>query len=72
MDQVSSPRPLIKEKSFPSEIVLECIGEDFKKVDQEFRKNLRSDVPIISAIGEYLLLSGGKRFRAQLLLLSYS
>jgi len=70
MDQVSSPRPLIKEKSFPSEIVLECIGEDFKKVDQEFRKNLRSDVPIISAIGEYLLLSGGKRFRAQLLLLS--
>ena len=70
MDQVSSPHPLIKEKSFPSEIVLECIGEDFKKVDQEFRKNLRSDVPIISAIGEYLLLSGGKRFRAQLLLLS--
>ena len=69
MVHVSSPSPLIKEKTFP-EIVLECIGEDFKKVDQEFRKNLESDVPIISAIGEYLLLSGGKRFRAQLLLLS--
>jgi octaprenyl-diphosphate synthase len=70
MPPLSSPSPLIKEKPSPSEIVLECIGEDFKKVDHEFRKNLESDVPIISAIGEYLLLSGGKRFRAQLLLLS--
>jgi octaprenyl-diphosphate synthase len=70
MDQLSSPSPLIKEKTFPSEIILDCIGGDLEKVDQEFRKNLKSDVPIISAIGEYLLLSGGKRFRAQLLLLS--
>ncbi len=70
MNLVSSPSPLIKEKSFPSEIVLECIGGDLEKVDREFRKNLRSDVPIISAIGEYLLVSGGKRFRAQLVLLS--
>jgi octaprenyl-diphosphate synthase len=70
MDHVSSPRPAIKEKTFPLEIILQCIGDDLEKVDQEFRKNLRSQVPIISAIGEYLLLSGGKRFRAQLLLLS--
>lgn len=70
MDHVSSPRLLIKEKTFPLELILECIGADLEKVDQEFRKNLRSDVPVISAIGEYLLLSGGKRFRAQLLLLS--
>jgi octaprenyl-diphosphate synthase len=70
MDHVSSSRPLIKEKKIPLEIILECIGADLEKVDQEFRKNLRSDVPVISAIGEYLLLSGGKRFRAQLLLLS--
>jgi octaprenyl-diphosphate synthase len=70
MDHINSSCPFTKEKGSPLEIVLECIGEDFKKVDQEFRKNLRSDVPIISAIGEYLLLSGGKRFRAQLLLLS--
>jgi octaprenyl-diphosphate synthase len=46
------------------------MGEDLKKVDQEFRKNLRSNVPIISTIGEHLLRSGGKRFRAKLLLLS--
>jgi len=70
MDPASSPRPLVKEKTFPLEVILECIGGELEKVDQEFRKNLRSDVPIISAIGEYLLQSGGKRFRAQLLLLS--
>ncbi len=70
MAQLISPRSLTKEKTFPSELILECIGEELEKVDREFRNNLQSDVPIISAIGEYLLLSGGKRFRAQLLLLS--
>jgi octaprenyl-diphosphate synthase len=52
------------------EVVPEWMEDDIEKVDQEFRKNLRSSVPIISAIGEYLLQSGGKRFRAKLLLLS--
>ncbi|OGP91218.1 MAG: octaprenyl diphosphate synthase [Deltaproteobacteria bacterium RBG_16_48_10] len=52
------------------EKALELIREDLEKVDLEFRKNLQSDVSIISAIGEYLLLSGGKRFRPILLLLS--
>ncbi|OGP60782.1 MAG: octaprenyl diphosphate synthase, partial [Deltaproteobacteria bacterium RBG_13_52_11b] len=46
------------------------IRDDLEKVDQEFQKNLGSSVPIISEIGEYLRLSGGKRFRAKLLLLS--
>jgi octaprenyl-diphosphate synthase len=58
----------IKTSSF--EVILEGIGGDLEKVDLEFRKNLRSNVPIISAIGEYLLQSGGKRFRPMLLLLS--
>lgn len=52
------------------EVIPEWMEDDIEKVDQEFRKNLRSSVPIISAIGEYLLHSGGKRFRAKLLLLS--
>ncbi|OGP64286.1 MAG: octaprenyl diphosphate synthase [Deltaproteobacteria bacterium RBG_13_47_9] len=52
------------------EIFNECLESDLEKVDQEFRKNLKSDVPIISVIGEYLLSSGGKRLRAKLLLLS--
>jgi octaprenyl-diphosphate synthase len=70
MNPVNSLHPFEKEKASPLEIVFECIGDDLEKVDQEFRNNLRSNVPIISAIGEYLLLSGGKRFRAKLLLLS--
>jgi octaprenyl-diphosphate synthase len=63
--------PLFEEKtSVLEEGTLDWMEEDLKKVDQEFQKNLRSDVPIISAIGEHLLRSGGKRFRAKLLLLS--
>lgn len=70
MTLLHSTQPLIEEKISPIESVLEWIGEDLEKVDQEFRKNLKSGVPIISAIGEHLLLSGGKRFRPTLLLLS--
>lgn len=67
---LNSTYSVIEEKAFPFESVLEWIGDDLEKVDQEFRKNLMSSVPIISAIGEHLLLSGGKRFRPVLLLLS--
>jgi len=70
MDMLNSTYSVIEEKTFPFESVLEWIGEDLEKVDQEFRKNLMSSVPIISAIGEHLLFSGGKRFRPVLLLLS--
>src|SRR4030066_304903 len=70
MDPINTTQWLIEEKASAMEIILECIGDDLEKVDQEFRKNLRSNVPMISAIGEYLLHSGGKRFRAKLLLLS--
>jgi octaprenyl-diphosphate synthase len=61
---------LTEEKNTALHGVLELIGNDLKKVDQEFRKNLKSNVPIISAIGEHLLRSWGKRYRAKLLLLS--
>jgi len=56
----------------PSSIewVLRMVGDELEKVDREFRRNLSSEVPIISAIGEHLLFSGGKRFRPILLLLS--
>jgi len=67
---LNSAHPLIEEKASSIESILEWLGEDLEKVDQEFRKNLRSGVPIISAIGEHLLMSGGKRFRPTLLLLS--
>jgi octaprenyl-diphosphate synthase len=70
MNTLDRTHAFIEEKGSPFEPAPEWIGDDLEKVDQEFRKNLESDVPIISAIGEYLLRSGGKRFRAKLLLLS--
>jgi octaprenyl-diphosphate synthase len=64
---VSTPK---NEERSSFEEILKWIGDDLKKVDLEFRKNLRSNVPIIAAIGEHLLFSGGKRLRPILLLLS--
>jgi len=61
---------IVKEDRTTLDPVFDSIRDDLEKVDQEFRKNLGSSVPIISEIGVYLLHSGGKRFRAKLLLLS--
>lgn len=49
---------------------LTIIGEDLKRVELQFRKDLESDVPLIRKVGEYVLSSGGKRIRPALLLLS--
>lgn len=49
---------------------LAIIGEDLKQVEQQFRKDLQSDVPLIQKVGEYVLSSGGKRIRPALLLLA--
>ncbi len=71
MDELTAlPLPSEKNVLPVEEMTLEWMETDLKRVDQEFRKNLRSHVPIIAAIGEHLLRSGGKRFRAKLLLLS--
>jgi octaprenyl-diphosphate synthase len=67
----SCVRPsLMKEDRSTLDPVFDSIRNDLEKVDQEFQRNLGSSVPIISEIGVYLLRSGGKRFRAKLLLLS--
>jgi len=49
---------------------LNIIGDDLKLVEQQFRKDLQSDVPLIRKVGEYVLSSGGKRVRPALLLLA--
>lgn len=49
---------------------LNIIGEELILVEQQFRKDLESDVPLIRKVGEYVLSSGGKRVRPALLLLS--
>ena len=51
------------------DIITDLIGNELAQVEDEFKKNLKSQVPLISKIGEHLLLSGGKRFRPSVLLL---
>jgi octaprenyl-diphosphate synthase len=46
------------------------IKEDLQKVELEFKKNLDAEAYLIKKVGEYVLNSGGKRFRPSLLLLS--
>ena len=49
---------------------LNIIGDDLIHVEQQFRTDLESDVPLIRKVGEYVLSSGGKRIRPALLLLA--
>jgi octaprenyl-diphosphate synthase len=49
---------------------LSLIGEDLKRVEEQFKKDLASNVPLIRKVGEYVLASGGKRIRPALLLLA--
>jgi octaprenyl-diphosphate synthase len=51
-------------------IIMDLIGNELAQVEDEFKRNLKSKVPLISKIGEHLLLSGGKRFRPSILILS--
>ncbi|VAV82492.1 Octaprenyl diphosphate synthase [hydrothermal vent metagenome] len=46
------------------------IKDDIKLVEEEFKRNLSSDVYLIKKVGEYILTSGGKRFRPLILLLA--
>ena len=46
------------------------VEDDLRKVEEEFDRNLASDVPLIPQVGRYILGSGGKRIRPLLLLLS--
>lgn len=46
------------------------IQEDLVQMEQALRDNLKSPIPIIPQVAEYMFLSGGKRFRPSLLLFS--
>ena len=52
------------------EAVLALIGDDLKKLELQFKKDLHSDVPLIQKVVEYVISSGGKRIRPMLLILS--
>lgn len=46
------------------------VQTDIDKVEAGFKTNLNSQVPLIKKVGEYILSSGGKRYRPLMLLLS--
>ncbi len=50
--------------------VFDLIKDDIRIMEDGFKKNLNSDVFLVSKVGEYILKSGGKRFRPMTLLLS--
>ncbi len=50
--------------------VFGLVKDDIKMMEDGFRKNLNSDVWLIAKVGEYILSSGGKRFRPLVMLLS--
>jgi octaprenyl-diphosphate synthase len=52
------------------ETVLKLLKQDMLAVEEEFRENLASDVELVTKVGDYVLSSGGKRFRPMLVLLS--
>jgi octaprenyl-diphosphate synthase len=52
------------------ETVIELLKDEMPAVEAQFNKNLASEVPLVSQVGEYILSSGGKRIRPMLLLLS--
>lgn len=50
--------------------VFDLLRDGIRKVEDGFMVNLNSDVYLVSKVGEYILNSGGKRYRPMLLLLS--
>lgn len=50
--------------------ILKFVEDDLLRVEDEFRRNLQSRVELIPKVGEYVLLSGGKRLRPILLLMT--
>jgi octaprenyl-diphosphate synthase len=49
--------------------VFDLVKDDIKRVEEGFKKNLNSNVTLVSKVGEYILSSGGKRFRPLVMLL---
>ncbi|MFQ3333499.1 MAG: octaprenyl-diphosphate synthase [Woeseiaceae bacterium] len=62
-----TPNKINSENQF--ELVKELIREDSDAVDHLIRKNLHSDVTLISQVSEYIINSGGKRVRPLITLL---
>jgi octaprenyl-diphosphate synthase len=49
--------------------VFDLVKDDIRRVEEGFKNNLNSNVTLVSKVGEYILSSGGKRFRPLVMLL---
>jgi len=49
--------------------VMDLVKDDVRRVEESFRVNINSDVRLVGKVGEYILASGGKRFRPLIMLL---
>jgi len=52
------------------DFVLKLLNDEVRRVEEQFREDLASRVPLIRKVGEYVLASGGKRVRPMIVLLS--
>lgn len=52
------------------DFILNLLNTEIHRVEEQFRADLASRVPLIRKVGEYVLASGGKRVRPMMLLLS--
>lgn len=62
---MSAPQPFIAQHT----LIQPPIAAGMEAVNSVIRKQLHSDVPLVSQIAEYIISAGGKRIRPQLVLL---
>jgi octaprenyl-diphosphate synthase len=71
---LSMPAPAagVGKRRYPPELpaIIALVAEKLRRVEDECRRNLRSEVGAIDELGSYLAEAGGKRVRPILLLLS--
>jgi octaprenyl-diphosphate synthase len=66
----SSQSAILDEAKLSAQRIFSLISSELKQVEAEFERQARSNVQVISYIGEYLRASGGKRVRPALTILS--
>lgn len=68
--QISSYSTAIEDPRISARKVFNLISSELALVEKEFERQASSNIQVVSHIGEYLRVSGGKRVRPALLLLS--
>jgi octaprenyl-diphosphate synthase len=67
---VATLNPLGRESVLGLKDIVRLVEDDLGRVEEVFRSQVRSDVPLVGEIGRYVQEGGGKRVRPALLLLA--